>query len=174
MITVHRKAMCLTMIKGIKFFPGMNTISDAEMARIEKHPGFVSELACGNMILGKHFDTGNSSATDESGDIKARAQKFVEEISAMKVSEAKEIIAEMGDGYLLRALKEKEGRKGIQDAVDTRLEEIKGQKGSDLAPESRVAPNGDGSDFVEKIGSSRADADGTSSHSAIPALNKNK
>lgn len=163
--------MCITIVRGIKFFPGMNTLSDEEFKIVKDTKGFKSEIDCGNMVIGKQYQTETSEAADSTDDVKIRAQKMVAEIASMTVPEAKEVIAEMGDGYLLRAIKEKDGRKGIQEAVDVRIAAIKNQEGSDLTPESKSAPQGDGSDFASEIDGKKKDIDGTAGHSAIPALN---
>lgn len=172
MITIHRKRMCITIIRGVKFFPGMNTLSDAEMKIVAETKAFKSEIDCGNMVIGKQYDSSTSEAASSTDDIKIRAQKMVDEIASLTVVEAKEVIDEMADGYLLRAIKEKDGRKGIQEAVDHRMEEIKDQVGSDLTPENKSAPEGDGSDFDGNISGKKEDLDGNKGRSAIPALNK--
>jgi len=166
--------MCITVIRGIKFFPGMNTLSDEEMKIVEGTKAFKSEISCGNMVVGKKYETPTSNAADSANDIKARAQKMVGEIAGMTVVEAKEVIAEMGDGYLLRAIKENDGRKGIQEAVDSRMDSIAAQEGSDLSPESKSAPNGDGSDFDGGITGKKEELDGTKGHTSIPAMNSKK
>ena len=92
----------------------------------------------------------------------------------MKPAAAKKLIAEMSDGYLLRAVREHDARKGVQDAVETRMNEIDGQKGSDLTPESKCAPEGSGTDFDSKITGSKEDLSGVQGHSAIPALKRRR
>ena len=78
MVYVHRTVPCMTMVLGVKFIPGMNAISDAEMALIEKHPGFTSEIECKNMTIGGHYDSETSTAVDVEGDNKARAAKIAQ------------------------------------------------------------------------------------------------
>ncbi|GAH17972.1 unnamed protein product [marine sediment metagenome] len=41
-------------------------------------------------------------------------------------------------------------------------------------PESRSAPDGDGSDFLDNVGGGQEAKSGIKGHSAVPALNKNK
>lgn len=174
MVTIHRKVMFITIIRGVKFFPGMNQIDDPEMKRIEGTKAFKEEIACGNMVVGGHIETSNTDAVEATDSLKVRAHKMAQGIKEMKPAEAKKLIAEMGDGYFLRAIKEHDPRKGIQDAVDTRMNEIDGQKGSDLTPESKCAPEGNGTDFDAKITGSKEDVSGIKGHSAIPALNKRR
>lgn len=179
MITIHRKVPSLTIIAGVKFFPGMNPISDGEFKKVKEHKNqkgicaFDEEVECGNMVIGGKYETITGDAAGEVDDVKARAGKLVSEVASMNVRDAKELIAETGDGYLLRELKKSDGRKGVQEAVDKRMEEIEHQVGSDLAPESKAAP-GNGSDFDSKITGSRQDLSGTRGHSDVPALGKNK
>ena len=172
MVTIHRKAANATVILGIKFLPGMNTISDAEFKRLKEQPRKIldSEIKCGNMIMGGQVESAQSQAATPGLDMKARAAEIAKEIEGVNVKEAARIISEMGDGYVLRALKEADGRKGVQEAVDKRLDAIANQEGSDLTPESREAPGGDGSDFDNNIGSSAADKSGEKKHTAIDAL----
>ena len=174
MVTIHRKAANATVILGIKFLPGMNTLSDGEMKTIEQSPRgkeiFESEITCGNMMMGGQVQSGQSQAAAPGLDMKARAAEIAKELEGVNVKEAARIISEMGDGYVLRALKEADGRKGVQEAVDKRLDAIANQEGSDLTPESREAPGGDGSDFDNNIGSSAADKSGEKKHTAIDAL----
>lgn len=176
MVTIHRRAAFAAVIKGIKFLPGMNTISDAEMKILKEDPRKIldSELDCHNMVMGGQVESAQSEAATPGIDIKTRAANIAKEIEGVNVKVAAEMIAKMGDGYVLRALKEVDGRKGVQEAVDRRLDAIANQEGSDLTPESRRAPDGDGSDFDGDIGSSKEDKGGTKGHSAIPALNKGK
>jgi len=163
------------MILGIKFLPGMNTISDAEYKRLKDQPRKIldEEIKCGNMLMGGHVASAQSNAAETDLSVKSHAAEIAKEIEGVNVKVAAKMISEMGGGYVLRALKEADGRKGVQEAVDHRLDSIANQEGSDLTPESREAPLGDGSDFDDKLGSSAADKSGKVTHTAIPGL-KNK
>ena len=172
MVTIHRKVMFATVILGIKFLPGMNTISDAEYTRLKKDPRKIldEEIQCGNMLMNEKVESPTSDAAKEGIDIKERAAKMAEEIAGVSVKKAIPIIAKMGDGYVLRAIKKSDGRRGVVEAVDRRLESINKQEGSDLTPSSKEAPLGDGSDFLDNVGSGKADKEGRKKHTAIPAM----
>lgn len=171
MVYIHRKVMFCTVINGVNFFPGINAISESELKAIEGTPAFKSEISCGNMMIGGTIASETSNAV-EANDFKARASKLAKEISSMQAKEAATLVSSINDAAILKALKNSDGRKGVQEAIDSRLIEITKQVGSDLTPESKVAPEGNGADFVEKISGKKEDLIGEKSHSAIPALNK--
>lgn len=183
MVYVHRKVAFTTIIPvspaqgGVKFLPGMNTISDGEMKKIEDSPRgkkIFGEECKFNMIIGGTVESNTFNAAESGTDMRIRAAEIAKEVSSVNVTKAIEIISKIGDGYVLRALKKIEGRKGIQLAIDNRMDDIASQKGSDLTPESRLAPDGDGSDFLDNVGGGQDAKNGTKGHSAVPALNKNK
>ena len=89
----------------------------------------------------------------------------------MELSVAKKALAETGDGYVLRAVKELDGRKGIQEAVEARMKSIDKQEGSDLAPESIPAPEGNGEEMIGNIPVTKDSIEGNVVSTAIPALN---
>jgi hypothetical protein len=169
MVIVHRKVNYCTIIRGVKFFPGMNSLSDAEFSKIEKSKAYLSEISCGNMLLSCKHDTVTSEAV-ESENLKQRAVKLVSEIQSMSVQEATKLIESLNDPYVLKTLIDKDGRKGIQEAVEARKKAIAAQVGSDLKPESKSAPLGDGSNFNDAIKGSIEDLKGEKGHTAIPAL----
>ena len=169
MIIVHRKVNYCTIIRGVKFFPGMNSLSDAEFSKIEKSKAYLSEISCGNMLLSCKHDTVTSEAV-ESENLKQRAVKIVSEIQSMPVQEATKLIESLNDPYVLKTLIDKDGRKGIQEAVEARKKAVVAQVGSDLKPESKSAPLGDGSNFNDAIKGSSEDLKGGKGHTAIPAL----
>lgn len=173
MVYIHRKIPNTTIICGVKFYPGINTVSDAEYEKMKsaKNKALDGEIACGNMYLGGTVDSPRSEAATPGLSIKERAAKIAEEMAGVNVAKAREIINGTGDGYLLRELLNYDGRKGVQEGIEKRIKEISVQAGSDLAPASKPAPNGDGSDFDSKIGSDKVSQSGTKGHSAIPALN---
>lgn len=178
MIYVHRKARCVTMIEGVRFFPGMNTISDGEMKKIKVSPRgkktFQEEIDCGNMALGGSIPSETSTAADPDQTAKERAEKMVMEIKSLSVDKTRVLIKNINDGYILRALLKDEGRVGVTRAVEARQKAIKEQVGADLAPVSVPAPEGDGSEFFSKIDKAGAAAHaGNTAHTVIPAL-KNK
>lgn len=177
MVYVHRKVAFTTMIEGVKFLPGMNTISDGEMKKINDSPRgkkIFGEECKFNMVIGGIVESNTSNAAKSSIDMQTRAAEIAKEIASVNVAKAKEIISKIGDGFVLRALKKIEGRRGVQNAIDDRMNDITNQKGSDLTPESRSAPDGDGSDFLDNIGGGQEAKSGMRGHSAVPALNKKK
>ncbi|MCK5609865.1 hypothetical protein KAR91_48785 [Candidatus Pacearchaeota archaeon] len=175
MVYVHRKVAFATVIAGVKFLPGMNTISDGEMKIINSNPRskktFEGECLV-NMRIGGTVDSETSNAATPNMDMKTRAAEMAKEIASVNVEEAKKLIEKIGDGYILRALAQIDGRKGVADAVNNRIASIDGQEGSDLTPENREAPDGSGDDFLENLGTDKNARSGTKGHSAIPALNK--
>jgi hypothetical protein len=171
MIIVHRKKPNCTIIQGVVFYPGMNTLSDAEYAKIAKNKGFTSEIDCGNMVMTKQIASSTSEAVD-STDQKERASKMVAEVKSAAINEAIALVETMSDPFILKALKESDGRKGIHEAVDKRLTSIRTQEKSDLKPESKEAPLGNGSEEVGKVTGTKEEVEGTKVSSAIPALNK--
>lgn len=172
MVYIHRKVAFATIILGIKFFPGMNTISDAEFTKLKeaKNKALDGELECGNMVLGGTVESTTSEAAKPDISIKERAVKIAEEVASVNVKKAGELIEKMGDGYVLRAIKKSDHRKGVQEAVDRRLKSILGQEGSDLTPSSKVAPLGNGSDFDGKLTGDQESVTGKRGHTAIPKL----
>jgi hypothetical protein len=174
MVHVHRKVPCSTVVLGVVFFPGMNLISEPEFSLVEKHPGFISELKCGNMVMGGRTASDNSDAVDAIDNPEKRYAKIAQEVQSMKLAEAKKLVSETGDGFALRAIKKSDSRQEIQKAVDQRMLDIKGQKGSDLRPESRYAPEGTGDDFDSKITGTKADIEGNKAQTAIPMLKGNR
>jgi hypothetical protein len=169
MVVVHRKVTFCTVILGVKFLPGMNSISDSEMKEIESTSAFKSEIDCGNMVIGGQFATETMSAVEET-DSKIRAAKMAREILSMSAKDAATLVSTINDANILKALKEADGRTGVQSAVDIRIKAIKTQDGSDLKPETRQAPEGSGAEFAGDISGTKEDLSGTKAHTAIPAL----
>lgn len=173
MVFVHRKPAFATVILGVKFLPGMNQISDAEMEKLEVNETFKNECQF-NMVIGGSVESAGSKAVEKSGDMKSRGSEIAKEIASVNVEKAKEIINNIGDAHVLRALKEVDGRKGVSEAVEKRIADIDNQVGSDLSHVDVQAPDGDGADFVDKLGSDKESLQGGKGHSAIPALDKGK
>lgn len=178
MVYVHRKVAFATAILGVRFLPGMNTISDGEMKLIHQNKRaeetFKEECDCGNMLVGGTVESETHDAADSKLDIKGRAERMAKEIKSVPLIKAKKLISQCGDAYVLHAVLKIDGRVGVTEAVENRLNSIKGQEGSDLTPESKVAPEGDGSEFLENVGSGQKAKSGTAAHTAIPALNRNE
>lgn len=169
MVTIHRKSPNITGIKGHIFLPGMNQLSDAEFDEIKNTAAYKSEIACGNMVQGAYHETANSDAV-EADNAKARAAKIAQELRSISdLEKAKELISKIVDPFVLKALASEDGRKGINDAIQARINSIKGQEGADLTPESKVAPEGSNSDFADKIGTDKDSLEGTKVSTAIPA-----
>ena len=172
MKVVHRKVLCVTVIKGVVFRPGMNSISDSEFELISETNAFKSEINCGNMVIGGSYDTETTNAVDEN-EPKARAQKQAEEIASMPVRDAEKVVAEISDTNVLRALLQVSSKKGILEIAEKRIRAVKNQEGADLRPETKVAPEGTGEELVGAPDNvTKAHLEGNISTSAIPALNK--
>ena len=184
MIHVQRKVAFATIIEGVKFLPGLNLLSNAEIAICKKGKKrksgknvFQEECDCGNLQVGKEIQSDTSDAAGSPDNIKGRAAEIAKEIASVNVAKAKEIIDKLNDAYVLRAVAESDGRRGVADAVEARLNSIQAQEGSDLTPESIPAPEGDGSDFGKDIGEGKKAQSGEEGHTAVPALkneDKNK
>lgn len=177
MIHVQRKVAFATIIEGVKLLPGLNLLSDAEICIMEKGKKdkagktvFQQECDCGNLQVGKTIKSDTSDAAGSTDNIKERAAKIAEEIKSVNVTKAKEIIEKLNDAYVLKAVAESDGRRGVADAVESRLNSINSQEGSDLTPESKPAPEGDGSDFGGKIGDDKEAQSGEKGHTSVPAL----
>jgi hypothetical protein len=170
MVFIHRKTQNCTLIDGVRFYPGMNTISDSEFAKIKDTKAFKEELAR-NMVVGGTVESETTAAVDSST-TKERAMKLATEIRSITLAKAIESITNVNDAGILKFLKEIDGRKGVQEAIDKRMIQIKAQEGDDLKPETVVAPNGDGSDFAGVLSGKKEELDGTAVHSAIPAIGK--
>lgn len=170
---INRKRTFATIIRAngsdIKLLPGLNHLSDAEFNAVEKTKVFKEEVGLGIMDISDKIQSLTSNAVDK-GSLKDRANEIVKEIEGMKVKDAVDIIKDLGDSNVLKQLKFNDGRTGIQNAVDIRINEIKNQVGSDLTPESREAPEGNGADFADKIGAGKESQSGNKTHSAIPAI----
>jgi hypothetical protein len=173
MVTVHRKKMCCAWIEGVKFLPGMNTLSDSEFQAVKDTKSFKSELECENMIIGGTLQTETTDAVDTTN-IKEHSTKLAMEIRSLSVAEAAVLIANASDANMLKALKTVDVRSGIQEAIDLRLNQITNQIGSDLKTESVAAPEGTGENFVDNIKVSEESLSGTKAHTAIPALKGKK
>ena len=171
MVVVHRKVTFCTVILGVKFLPGMNTLSDSEMKEVENTNAFKSELECGNMMIGGSFATETTDAVEETNS-KIRGAKMAKEIVSMTAKEAATLVASINDMNILKALKEADGRSGVQNAIQARMKSIHLQEGSDLKPETKQAPEGSGSDFAGDISGTKEDMSGTKARTAIPALNQ--
>lgn len=174
---IQRKQTFATIIRvdgnDVKLFPGLNQLSDAEFSAIEKTKVFKEEIKLGLMSIGKEIQSSTSNAV-EKNTLKDRAGELVKEVASVKVKEAIELIKGIGDANVLKQLKESDGRTGVQNAVDDRINDIQNQVGSDLTPESREAPEGDGSDFMDKVGADKGAQSGREAHTAIPAIKKDK
>lgn len=168
---IHSKLFGVTSVVHVNFFPGMNTLSDAEFEFVNKRDDFKEMVRAGKYIIGGKTDSETSNAVEKKLDPKERSAEIAKEIASMSAAEAKKTVQTVSDVLVLKALKEMDGRKGIQEAVLARLNSISKQEGSDLTPETKVAPAGDGSDFVDKIGTGKQDLEGGKGLSAIPALN---
>lgn len=176
MVIVHRKVMFPTIILGVKFYPGMNSISDPEFKKLKEHHKkvFDQELLCGNMIMREQIESPVSEAVDKSK-MNDRGAEMSKEISNMKIADAKKVISDINDFSVLKALKKDDGRVGIQSAIEKRMDEIQNQVGGDFVPVSKPAPEGTGDDFLESgITGSKADREGRNAHTAIPALKRPK
>lgn len=169
---VHRIKPCITIIQNVRFFPGMNTLSDGEFEIIAETKAFKEEIECGNMSIGGHIESARSEAPDAGDDIKKRSAKLSEEIRELSISQAREVIRNQNDAYTLRAIREMDGRKGVSEAVDNRLADINNQVGSDLTQKSIAAPEGSGSDLIGCVSDDAAARHGTTVSTAIPALKK--
>ncbi len=169
MIFVHRKKPCICVVLGVRFLPGLNSLSDAEYEKVKNHYGFISEIECGNMLMTMRAETEGSTAV-EAPDSKERSAKIAQEILSIdNIRVAKKAISELTDGEVLRAIKSMDGRKGVQEAVDARMKSIESQEGVDTSSVSIEAPGGDGSDVALRV--SEKDIDGVP-RSAIPAMNR--
>jgi hypothetical protein len=177
MVYVHRKVAFATIIAHVRFLPGMNTISEGEMKVINNNKRFKAifeeECTCGNMVVGGTVQSETHDAANPDLDMKQRAEKMAKEIKSVPIDKAKKLIKQCGDAFVLHALLKIDGRLGVTEAVEQRLAAIKNQVGSDLKPESKTAPEGDGTEFLSDVGSSTQDKSGSKKHTAIPAL-KNK
>jgi len=170
---VHSKLCFITCIDSVNILPGINSLSDVEFSLVEKNKHFTELVTLEKLILGGYVETTNSTAVDKI-DMKEHGHQLATEILALPVEKAKKLIIDINDANILRAILQNDGRRGIQEAVEKRLASINSQEGADITPETKVAPEGDGSDFNSKITGERDDLEGTKSHTAIPALNKRK
>lgn len=170
---IQRNRTFATIIRAdgndVKLFPGLNQLSDAEFSAIAKTKVFKEEIKLGLMSIGKEVQSSTSSAVEKST-LKDRAGEIVKEVASVRVKEAIELIKGIGDSNILKQLKESDGRTGVQNAVDERISDIQNQVGSDLTPESKEAPEGDGSDFMDKIGADKSAQSGREAYTAIPAM----
>ncbi len=173
MVLVKRKIPCITQVLGVKFFPGVNSISESEMNLIENHPGFISEIKCGNMEIIGHEESETTNAV-EADTLKEQAAKIAKEVQSMNIDAAKSFILGSGNAYLLNEIKKIDVRKGVQEAVESRLNSIRKQEGSDLTPESKPAPEGTGAEFAAEITGNKEDLEGTKPRTAIPAIKGGK
>lgn len=170
MKVIHRKVLCCTVIKGVVFRPGMNSISDSEFEKIVETNAFKSEINCGNMLIGGSYETENTNVV-EAGSMKERGEKQSQEIASMSVRDAEKVIAEISDTTVLQAVIKNSSKKGIVEVAEKRLKSVKNQEGADLTPETKVAPEGTGEDLVgapEKI--TQEVLNGNVATTAIPAL----
>jgi hypothetical protein len=170
MIQVKRIPAFATIIVGVKLFPGVNLLSDAEYKLIAESEVFKEEKKLGFYKIGKEIQSETSDAAGSLDNIKGRAAEIAKEIASVNVASAKEIIDALNDAYVLKAIAESDGRRGVADAVEARLNSINAQEGSDLTPESKPAPEGDGSDFGKDIGEGKKAQSGEEGHTAVPAL----
>jgi len=172
---VHSKLSFITSIQNINIMPGMNTLSDAEFNLIADNRIFKEEVTSGRLFIGGSPQSETSLAIDKAGDMKSRGYEIAKEIASInKLEEVKEAILKINDTHILKAILGSDGRKGVQEAVEARLSSIKGQEGADLKPESKEAPDGDGSDFDADIVGSKQDMEGGDVKTAIPALKTKK
>lgn len=170
MVFVHRKVTFCTVILNTVFRPGMNQLSDSEFKDLEKNKAFLSEINCGNMLIGGKHESETTNAV-ESKSMAEKGAKLAQELKSLSVGEAGKAIAQISDVATLRALGDLDARKGIQELVDKRVNSIKKQEGSDLTPVSIPAPEGTGEEFVggpEVI--TKESLEGTETKSSIPAL----
>lgn len=182
MKAVHRRVQYCTVIRGVKFLPGTNLLSDSEFQLVVDKKPFKEEIACGYMSIVGDYGTDTVDAqpkeTGEEPNKKANtldnAEKRANELKSMGMGKLKEVIADMNDGAVLRALARLDGRKGIQEAIESRVTDIKSQKGDDLTPETRSAPEGSGEDFADKIDGSKESIEGRKTHTSIPAMKKGR
>jgi len=170
---VHSKLCFITCIDSVNIIPGINSLSDVEFSLIEKDKRFTELVALEKLIIGGYVETKSSIAIDKSN-MKEHGYQLATEILALPVEKAKKLIADINDANILKAIIQNDGRRGIQEAVEKRLTSINSQEGADITPETKVAPEGDGSDFNSEITGARDDLEGTKSHTAIPALKQKK
>jgi len=169
---VHSRVNFITCFGRINIFPGMNQLSDPEFAILENDKNFIEMVAVNRLIIGGTQETQTSQAVEKTIDQMARIAEIAKEISSLKPSSAKKNISEIIDIRILKALKEIDGRKGIQEALENRIKALDHQENTDLTPET-IANIDDGSNFMEKIGTDSLDRSGTLIHTAIPALSVN-
>lgn len=166
---IHSRVNFITCFGRINIFPGMNQLSDPEFEMLQKDMSFIEMVEVQRLIIGGKEDTQTSQAVEKTIDPIARIAEIAKEISSLKPSAAKKNILDIIDLRVLKALKEIDGRKGIQDALQNRINSLEHQENTDLTPEN-ITNIDDGSNFFEKIGTSPDDRSGTKTYTAIPAL----
>lgn len=171
---VNRKVKFCTVIERVVFTPGLNQLSDSDFAKVANNGSFKSELDCGNMEIAGTVETETTNAV-EMRKVKDHSAKIAQEILSLKVPEAEIQIAKMDNLVVLNAIKKLDGRTGIHDAVNKRIEFIDSQRADDLKKVSKEAPNGTGDDLVgSQTGKTQDEIDGKKATTAIPALQDKK
>jgi hypothetical protein len=110
----------------ITLVPGINTLTDEQYAACQKNKGFNGAMSTGALRLvtpssakpAPKTKSGNQGSNQGGGSGAA-------EIANMTVTDAKAIIAQVNKIEDLEAIKEADSRKGIQEACDAQIEELK-------------------------------------------------
>lgn len=171
MVVVHSKLSFVTCFGAINILPGMNNVSDADMAILNKNRNFKKAISEPNpkIYIGGAYSTETSNAVEKTN-IKEKAAQLVKEIQSLSVEEAKSVISQTTDMYTLRILQKVESRKGLQDSIANRITAITSQEGADLQPET--TNYSDGSDFAGALTGSQNDLVGGAVHTSMPGLSK--
>lgn len=170
---VHSKLSYVSCFPMFNVLPGMNNISDPIFDQLNQTIAFKEMVQCQKFIIGGSYNTETSTAIDAK-DMRSQAQKTAEEIkSLIKKDELTEVISQCTDPYVLKHLKQIDGRKATQDLVEARLKAIDTQENTDLRPESKQVSD-NGADFSEKLPTSQEALEGNIAITSIPALNRKK
>lgn len=167
---VHSKKSCIIGFGGIiDILPGMNNISDPEFDLLMKNKCFLYLIDLGQFILGGNYNTTTQNSVEKEN-IKEKATQIAIEIQSLSVAEGKEIISKTNDIYILKSMAETDGRKGIQKAIEDRINEINSQHGADLKPVNATSK----AESNFPLNGTKEEMLGTEIKTDIPIFNKGK
>lgn len=169
---VHSMVKFIICFQTKNIYPGMNNLSDPEFESISKTQVFKDLVTASRFRIGGSYETNNSLAVDKIG-LKEKAAEIAKEIYALPVDQAKKVLATTTDIYVLKILKQLDGRKGMASVIDERIIEVNNQVGVDSTPVDDTV-NDNGANFGANLTNDEKSISGNVVHTAIPALKKDK
>lgn len=118
MVLIERVKPNCTFVHDRAFCPGVTALTDEEYEQFKGLHAFKSEIACGNMKVGRQIKSTTKpiGATPE--------ERVASEVKGLELPDAVLVAGGILDITTLRLIKEMDSRKQVQDVVDKQITEL--------------------------------------------------